>query len=240
MKTASLKIQYMVIGWFFLFIMSTPLQTVRADLFGGDVVVLSQILTQAIDQVFKLQQIIGKAQQTVSILEDMNRGVKEVLRLSETAHIPIPSGVYAQAKTIDQAVSEARKIYGDLSEKIPSHTRIHYQSGTEGLSLSQDAFDYSTFLDVQGESIKRSAVLANQASATRLTAETLGVLLHAVSQTHRLQAKSLEMASSDRIEHSAQEGARFDSFLNTQQHIENILKEKSISSLNEIIFERTK
>ena len=236
MKKQLTKTTYALFGVVLLISASLPFRAARADIFGGDVAVLVQILVQAIDQVYKLQQIIGKAQQTVSILEDMNRGVKEVLRLAETAHIPLPPGVYAKAKTIDQAVWEARRVYGGIAQNAPVAMHTQYRSGTEGLSLSQDAFDYSTFLDDQGERVKRAAVLANQATATRLTAETLGVLLHSMSHSNRLQAKSLEMSSSDRIGNSAKESARFESFMNTQQHIEDTLREASMSSLNEIRF----
>lgn len=204
----------------------------RADLFGGDVAILSQILIQAIDQVYKLSQLIGKAKETVSILEDMNRGVKEVLRIAETAHIPIPPGVYEKAKQIDAAASMAREIYGEMARKSPTFVRNNFRSGVEALHLSEDAFDYSTFLDKTGERIKSSAVLANQASATRLTAETLGVLLHSVNHSSRIQAKSLELSSNERLETSARENARFESFVNTHQRIEDDLKNASFSSLN--------
>lgn len=220
----------------FLIALGPAPKPARADLFGGDVAVLVQILAQAIQQVYKLQQIIGAARETVSILEEMNRGVKEVLRLAETAHVPLPPSVYAQAKTIDQAVWEAKRLYGEVDARAPVSTRTQYRSGVEALSISQDAFDYSTFLDDQGERVKRSAVVANQASATRLTAETLGVILHSISHSNRIQAKGLELQSSDRIEDAAKDNARFNSFINTHQHIEDTLKSSSMSSLNEIPF----
>jgi hypothetical protein len=211
-------------------------RTVDADLFGGDVAVLTQILVQAIDQVYKLQSILGKAKETVQLLEEMNRGVKEVLKLAETAHIPLPPGVYDQAKKIDQAVIKAQQIYGVITDKSPPYMKTHYQSGVEGLHLSQDTFDYSTFLDEQGESVKKAAVLASQASATRLTAETLGVVLHSISHSNRIQAKSLEITSSNRLEESAKDSARYDSFINTHTKIEEDVRKPSFSSLNGMEF----
>lgn len=236
MKIQMFKNRLIVVGLVGTLTFGTQNIPARADIWGGDVAVLLQILVQSIDQVYRLRMILGKAQETVNLLEDMNRGVKEVLRLAETAHVPIPPSVYAQAKSIDQATNEARQLYGIIGDRSPMYTRSRYRSGVEGLSLSQDAFDYSTFLDAQGESVKRSAVVANQASATRLTAETLGVILHSISHTNRLQAKALEMSSSDRIETTAKDNARFESFVNTHQHIEDSLKDTSMSSLNEVSF----
>ena len=62
-------------------------------MFGEDIPFLIQIITQAIAQVRELQSIIGSAQETVSVLEEMNRGVKDVLRLADTAHVPLPPEV---------------------------------------------------------------------------------------------------------------------------------------------------
>lgn len=206
----------------------------RADIWGGDVAVLLQILVQTVDEVYKLQQLIGKARETVSVLEDMNSGVKEVLRITQTAHVPLPTGVYRQAHEIDAAASTARAMYGSVSDRSPIQMHNNYRSGVEALSLSEDAFDYSTFLDDKGERIKSSAVLANQASATRLTAETLGIILHSVNHSSRIQAKELELNSNSRLEDSAKASARFESYENTHQRIEDDLNGGSFSSLNEV------
>jgi hypothetical protein len=206
----------------------------RADLFGGDVAVLVQILAQAIQQVQQLQQVIGRARETVSILEEMNRGVKEVLRLAETAHIPLPQGVYDQAKQIDQATAEARRLYGIVGDTAPQYTKTQYRSGVESLFLSQDAFEYSRYLDEQGTKIKSSSLVASQATATRLTAQSLGVLRHAISHTNRLEAKQLELSSTQRIEDAAKENAQFSSFVETHDSIEKDMRGHGFSSLNPI------
>jgi hypothetical protein len=200
-------------------------------MFGEDIPFLIQIVTQSIQEVSSLTQIIGKSRETVSLLEDMNRGVKDVLHLAETAHVPLPPQVYEQAKQIDQATQTAESIYGPLSEHSPRFTQTQYRSGVEGLFLSQDAFDYSNFMDGQGRKIKDSAVVADQSSATRLTAESMGVLLQTVDQTNRLQAKSLEMSSTGRIEESSKENARFESFVDTQTRIEQDMENTEFASL---------
>ena len=211
-----------------------PVHLARADMFGGDIIVLGQILMQAVEEVYKLQSILGNTADTVRLLEEMNRGVKDVLRLAETAHAPLPPGVYEQAKKIDQALWEAKRVYGEVGTKAPIHTRSNYRSGVEALSISQDAFDYSTYLDQQGTKVKSSAVVADPTAAARLTAETMGVLLHASDHANRLQAKSLELSSNTRLESSAKENAQFESYINTHRKIEDEMKASSFSSLNSI------
>jgi hypothetical protein len=198
-----------------------PVKETRADMFGGDLPLLSELIVKAVEQIEELNQIISTSRQTAGILQDMNSGVREVLRLANTAHIALPPQVYQQANSIAQASATASMVYGDAPINAPIFTRDHFQSGTEGLFLSQDAFDYSNFLDQTGESVKSSAVVANQSAATRLTAETLGVVVEAVSHSNRLEAKSLEISSTDRLENSQKEAARYDSFIETSNAIEN-------------------
>lgn len=206
----------------------------NADFWGADIPILANILTQSIAQVKTMIQVLGTARDTVGILQEMNRGVKEVLRLAETAHIPLPPQVYESAKKIDQAVETARRLYGVIGSKAPAYTQSNYKSGVEGLFLSADAIDYSTFLDDQGSKVKAASVVASQATATRLTAETLGVILHAVSHGNRIEAKQLEISSTKRIEDTSKDNANYQSFIETQTSIENEMKKSSFSSLNDI------
>lgn len=209
----------------------SPMKIAHAS-WGAEIPFLIKILAESIQQVKALQAIIGTTRETVSILEEMNRGVKEVLRLAHTAHIPLPKQVYDTAKTIDDATKDARNLYGKLPDHAPVHMKAHYQSGVEGLFLSQDAFEYSKFLDDKGEHIKSSAITASQSSATRLTAESLGVLLHAVSHSNRIQAKSLEVLATKRIEDAAKESADLESFIHTHNAIERDLKSSRFAPLN--------
>ncbi len=208
-----------------------PVKLVHAS-FGAEIPFLIKIIAEAIQQVKSLQMIIGTTRETVGILNDMNRGVREVLRLAETAHVPIPRQIYESARTLEEATREAQRIYGPLSQGGPAQTQRHFQAGTEGLYLSHDAFEYSTFLDVNGERIKSSAITASQGSATRLTAESMGVLIHAVSHANRIQAKSLEIQATNRLESSSRENARFESFIHTQSTIEENFRQSQFSNLN--------
>ncbi|MBV2167154.1 MAG: hypothetical protein KUL82_00495, partial [Bdellovibrio sp.] len=47
----------------------------RADLFGGDVVVLTQILVQTIQTVLQLKAILSNGQDSLNLMRDINAGV---------------------------------------------------------------------------------------------------------------------------------------------------------------------
>ena len=176
--------------------------------------------------------MIGTGRETLGVLEEMNRGVKDVLRLADTAHVALPPQVYSDAAQIDSATRKASSLYGGPTDRTPLYARTQYQSGVEGLFLSQDAFQYSNQLDRQGNQIKNAAVVSNQATATRLTAETLGVLLHAVNHQNRLQAKGLEIQSTHHIEEAEKEDSRMESFEQTHDAIQKDMSDAQFSPLN--------
>lgn len=232
MKQFRIALAWICIGACSFGLALTPEKSARADIFGGDLALLTELIAKAVEQIQQLQSILNATGQATSILEDMNRGVREVLRLADTAHIPLPPEVYQQANTLDSATRLSHEVFGELPGTAPKYGVMQYQSGTEALYLSEDALDYSSFLDKQGESVKQSAVVANQSAATRLTAETLGVLLHAVSHSNRLEAKSLEISATQRLQDSQRENARYESFVNTHQSIEDDLRGCNAPDLN--------
>lgn len=213
-------------------IANTTLTRTAHAAFGAEIPFLIKLIAQAIQQVTLLQQALGQAKQTVGLLEEMNRGIKEVLRIAETAHVPIPKQLYDEIKTIDAATQKAREVYGDISPVAPTFAKNGYRSGVEALFLSQDAFEYSKYLDDQANRVKSAAVTANQASATKLTAQTLGVVLHAINHSNRIQAKSLEISSGREMRESAMESGRFESFTNTQSAIETNMRSSRVYPLN--------
>ena len=200
--------------------------------FGEDIPFLIQIITQSIHEVQELQSIIGTSRETLGVLEEMNRGVKDVLRLADTAHVPLGRQVYSDAADIDSASRKSSSLYGEPRDRAPLYARTHYRSGVEGLSLSEDTFTYTSGMDAKASQVKSAAVVANQATATRLTAETLGVILHAVNHQNRLQAKTLEFQSTDRIEQAAKEDSRLESFEQTHDAIQKDMSDAQFAPLN--------
>ncbi len=63
---------------FLCFTLITP-RPAKADLFGGDVAVLVQILAQTIKQLYELQRIVSTGQDSLSLMRDINRGIRDGL-----------------------------------------------------------------------------------------------------------------------------------------------------------------
>ena len=56
----------------------------RGDMFGADVAVLGQILQQNILQLVELKKMLQAGDDTLGLLQDINRGINDSLRMAQT------------------------------------------------------------------------------------------------------------------------------------------------------------
>ena len=87
-------------------------ETVSADMFGGDIVVLTQILAQAIAQLAQLKQILQSGNDTLGFLQDVNRGINDSLNLAKTLGIRVDPGLYRDLRGVDDATRAVEDIFG--------------------------------------------------------------------------------------------------------------------------------
>ena len=67
----------------FMMVLATPFAA-KGDPFGGDVVVLTQLLTNALQQLLQLQQILDTTRNNLDLLQDLNNGLNDVLMVVNT------------------------------------------------------------------------------------------------------------------------------------------------------------
>ncbi len=83
----------------------------RADIFGGDVIVLTQILVQAVQTVVQLRSILSQGKDTLDLLRDVNAGVKSGLDLIRIINPSFNPGVYGDLR--DATVTLYKVAEGD-------------------------------------------------------------------------------------------------------------------------------
>ena len=88
-------------------------QNTRADFFGGDIAVLSQILVQTIQQLSQLKQIVGAGRDSLGLMRDINRGINDSLYLMRTIGPGTDPGLYRNWTSIDSALRQLQAIYGN-------------------------------------------------------------------------------------------------------------------------------
>lgn len=172
----------------------TPPKTAQADFWGGDVVVLTQILANALQQLSQLRAIVGNGKDSLGLLQDINRGINDSLILMRTISPNTDPGIYAEWQKIHQALNGIEGIYGtpvfSPEAKIQRDTD---QSVAEAITLNNSVYKYSAQIDEIGERVKAYSHSTSPGGAQKLTAETLGVMLNILSESLRTQATGLKL-----------------------------------------------
>ncbi|MGE4107747.1 MAG: hypothetical protein AB7F66_11070 [Bacteriovoracia bacterium] len=172
----------------------SPIHQAKADLFGGDVAVLTQILANAIQQLAQLRSIMGTGQDTLSLIRDINRGINDSLNLMRTIGPGTDPGIYRDWERVQEAVRALERIYGVI---VPSRdAQVQHdsdQSVAEAVALNNSIYKYTRDVDEIGESIKQMSRLVSPGGAQKLTAQSLGVMLTVMNQSLRAQATGLKI-----------------------------------------------
>ena len=168
--------------------------TAKADLFGADVAVLAQILQQTIMQLAELKSILQSGKDTLGLLEDVNRGINDSLHLAETLGLRVDPGIYRDLRQVDQAVRALETIYGRAVDS-PAATvqRNTDQTVAEAISFNNELNEYAQRLDRIGEEIKSYSHAVSPGGAAKLTAQSLGVVIHVMNQQMRATGQGLKL-----------------------------------------------
>jgi len=169
-------------------------QTSRADLFGGDVVVLTQILANAIQQLMQLRQLLSTGQDSLQLMQDVNRGLNDALGLINSVGAARDPGLYHELIRAQDALRYVQNVYGTSVDSSESRVQQDAdQTAAEAISLNNSIYGYAKEIDQIGEDIKRNSNVASPKGAQKLTAQSLGVMLHVMNQSLRAQATGLKL-----------------------------------------------
>jgi hypothetical protein len=170
----------------------------RCDIFGGDVAVLVQILANAYQQLSQLQSILGSGKDSLGLLRTINQGMNDSLTLMRTVSPNTNPGLYSNWQNPDQSKRAVQNIYGTPPRSPESQVQQDAdQSVAEAVSLNNSIYNYTNEIDAIGEQVKAYSHSASPGGAQKLTAETLGVILHVLNQSLRAQATGLKLQAQE-------------------------------------------
>jgi len=166
----------------------------RADMFGGDIVVLTQILTQTIAELAQLKLILQSGNDTLGLLQEVNRGINDSLSMARTLGIRVDPGLYRDVRKVDEATRLVEDIFGRPTDSplMPVQHNTD-QTVAEAISFNNDLNEYAAKLDQIGEDIKSFSHVTSPGGAAKLTAESLGVVIHVMNQQLRASGQGLKL-----------------------------------------------
>lgn len=169
-------------------------RTAKADLFGGDVVVLTKILIQAIQQLQQLRMIFQNGKDTLSLMREINQGIRnglEIIRILNPRFNPGIFGSLESAESVQRAIEE---LYG----VIPKTGEYRLQeaqdrAASESIAMNGTLFQYADDVDLEAKRIIAHAQDVNPQGAAKLTAESLAILIGVSTQVLRTNSMMLKM-----------------------------------------------
>ncbi len=177
---------------FLTFFSGTP---ARADLFGGDVAVLMQILAESIKQYHQLKEIIGHGRESMDYLRRLNAGIDNSIGLLES--LPIKDEkILAELKEFRRATEKVEALYGKVPRSPEEALQLlQDQTVAESLRMANDFKDYSERQERNSELIAVQARQASPRGAARIQAEMSAQILRSLAQLIRLNTQTLKLQS---------------------------------------------
>ena len=168
----------------------------RADFWGGDLVFLAQLVANTIQQLAQLRQIFSNGRDTLGLLRDINEGIREAMGIMRTLNTTIKPGVLSQYKRPEDMLRFIEQIYGPVAKTYNTPVeQLTDQSVAEAVTLHNQAFEYADTIDPEAERIKDYSRGVSPVGAGRLTAQSMGVLIHVSNQILRTNAAMLKVLS---------------------------------------------
>lgn len=183
-----------ILAGFLALILVIQPRPAKAFSFGGDVVVLVQILAQAIQQLYQLKQLFGTAQDSLGLMKDINRGIRDGLAVIRIINPKFNPGLYGGLETAEQIQKAIEDLYG----AIPQTSEYRLQeaqdkSVSESISMNGTLFQYADSVDDETKRIMAHAQSVSPQGAAKLTAESIAILIGVTTQVLRTNSMMLKM-----------------------------------------------
>lgn len=207
-----------------LFLTLTPFSA-RADMFGGDVVVLTQILVQSIQTVLQLQALLANGQDTLNLMRDINAGVRSGLDVIRIINPQFNPGVYGDLNNPQAVLRAIQDVYGEIPRGMDQELMTSQdQSVAEVISMNRNLYDYADGVDRERERILYHAQVVSPQGAGKLQNQALGVLIGVTTQLLRTQSQMLKLLAQNMAMENRREKIQTKEFQENYRDISNGLK----------------
>lgn len=169
-------------------------RSAKADLFGGDVVVLTQILAQAIQTVITLKGVLENGKDSLNLMRDLNAGVRSGLDFIRIINPHFNPGVYGNLNTADDVLRALQSVYGTVPQGMDEDLmKSQDQSVAEVISMNRNLYDYADQVDLERDKILFHAQVVSPQGAGKLQNQALAVLIGVSTQLLRTQSQMLKI-----------------------------------------------
>ena len=196
----------------------------KADFWGGDVVVLTKILANAVQQLVQLRQILNTGSDSLNLMKDINRGIRDGLSVIQILNPKFNPGLYGSLDQADQIMNVITDLYG----KIPHTGEYKLQeaqdrSVSESIAMNSTLFRYADDVDQESKRIIEHAKDVNPQGAAKLTAQSIAILIGVTTQVLRTNSMMLKMMGENMALNNRKEKLQASQFKSQYEGISNAL-----------------
>ena len=225
---------------FFAFIFSFMLVSpngARADIWGGDVAVLVQILANALQQLAQLRQILSTGSDTLGLLRDINSGIRSGLSIVQIINPKFNPGLYGNARDAQAALKILTELYGQIPQTTETELQTAQdQSVAESLAMHGTLYDYADQVDAESHRMLAHAQVVSPQGAAKLQAQSLAVLIGVTTQVLRTNSAMLKIMAENMALENRQGKIRSQQFQSKYEDMSNALRDlpptQSLSEVN--------
>lgn len=166
----------------------------RADLFGGDVVILTKILFQAIQQLQQLRMILQNGHDTLSLMREVNRGLRNGLEVIRILNPQFNPGIFGSLENAEDIQRSIEEMYGVIPQTREYRLQeAQDRAASESIAMNGTLFRYADEVDLEAKRIVAHAQQVNPQGAAKLTAESIAILISVSTQVLRTNSMMLKM-----------------------------------------------
>jgi len=171
-------------------------QQSRADFWGGDVVILTQILANAVQQLIQLRQLLTTGSDTLDLMRNINRGIRDGLSVLQMINPRFNPGLYGDLETADRVLNVINDLYG----RVPQTAELRLQAAqdrsvSESIAMNGNLFKFADQADEESKRIFNHSQGVSPQGAAKLTAQSVAVLINVSTQVLRTNSMMLKMMS---------------------------------------------
>lgn len=187
------KIKTQIIAGIMSVVFAFP-NTAKADMFGADVAVLVQILAQTIAQLAQLKEILSTGGDTLDLMREINRGIRDGLTVLQMVNPKFNPGLYGNLDTADRVLETIQSVYGKIPQTAESRLQAAQdQSVSESIAMNGTLFKFADDADGESKKIFDHSQSVSPQGAAKLTAQSVAVLIGVTTQVLRTNSMMLKM-----------------------------------------------
>jgi hypothetical protein len=191
--------------------------------------VLAQILANALKQLIELEKMVESGRDTLGLLRDINRGINDSLAVIDSLAPYIDPGLYKELKNVAAIAQHLQSSYGSIVDSPEAQVQTDTDEVVaEGVSMNNSLYNYAAQIDKIGEEIKQYSHEVSPGGAQKLTAQSLGVIVHVMNQQLRATATGLKLQAQAMAVQNRKEKTETTEYLNQMQTLEKAMQKSDV------------